>query len=208
MRQTLTLAAIGGLRFMDLHLLVMDNFLEEVDELRAWAIQKGFKEEISPADGLAYKGVCKDPPWFIMRAIESKLSFILNTAIVNPLHFIRLSLSDLSKRWIHADPMYSQWVLVIYMNPIFPKGAGTRLFSHPELNLFEPDGLTEYRIALWDQICNSPDEWEVIGEIPMKHNRAAIYNTKIFHASLPREGFGKDPETGRMAYVMFFNVLG
>jgi hypothetical protein len=190
---------------MKLYSLILDDFLDQPDELRKYAEKASFKEEISPADGLAYKGVCKTIPLSVELEICTKLSYVLSCPIVPYISFLRLSLENVSTRWIHADIIYSKYVLVVYLNTKFPLGSGTRFFSHPEIDLtIRP--LPEKMIELWDAIANKPEKWSVAGEIPMKYNRALIYDTAIFHAPLPKDGFGVTRRDGRVIYCMFFNL--
>ena len=76
---------------------------------------------------------------------------------------------------------------------------------HPRLDL-DKITLDEKAVRLWDKLAHDKKKWKEIGFIPMKWNRAGILDTKIFHIHSPKEGFGNGNKTGRLVYVMFFNV--
>jgi hypothetical protein len=192
---------------MRLHLLVVDDFLSEPHEYRDHALIKGFRDETSPADGLSYKGVGKHVPWAMKNEVESRLAYLLQATIDTKLMFFRLSVENLSKRWIHVDPMYADNVCLIYLNEEYPKDAGTIMYEHPLIDVFQ-EGMQKEQIEAWDRDANHPERWMQSGIVPMKWNRASIYSTKIFHSPSPRNGFGQDEQTGRLVFCTFFNVIG
>jgi hypothetical protein len=189
---------------MNLNLCIVDDFLDAPQELRDWAIAKGFKNEVSPVDGLTYRGVCANVPWIFDHEVAIRLNFILQRGIYPYLSFVRLTVENLATRWIHIDSMYATHACVIYLSPSYPRNAGTILFEHPNFTLDGP--LTPEIIKMWDDDCNIPERWDEIGRIPMKFNRVAIYPTNTFHAPAPMHGFGTNEENGRMSYTMFFNM--
>ena len=168
---------------MELHLLVIDDFFDAPEELRYWSVRQGFKDEISPVDGLPYKGVCKKVPWIFDHEAGAKLAYLLNNQVNPFLSFTRLTTKNVATRWIHIDMMYAKYVLVVYLNTVYPEDAGTKLFRHPSFYL--KDGITKPVIDIWDRDCNDESKWIQIGQVPMKWNRAVIYPTELFHAYVP-----------------------
>lgn len=191
---------------MGLYSLVIDDFLDEPDLVRNYCLKQEFREERSPVDNLLYKGVAKQVPLWLELEMMTKLSTYLSSPVVPFLSFFRLSLKNLATRWVHTDVLYSRYVAVVYLNKKFPKQAGTRFFSHPKLDVLHGKKLDLKACKLWDKIANKPREWDVAGEVPMRFNRMTVYDTSLFHAPLPKDGFGKGVKDGRLVYVMFFNV--
>ncbi len=49
---------------------------------------------------------------------------------------------------------------------------------------------------------SDPDEWELIGNLPMKFNRLIMFRPWFWHSS--GDGFGDSIENGRLVLLMFF----
>ena len=193
---------------MNLHHMVVDDFFEEPWELRNWALEKGFRTEKSPVDGMDYVGVCKDPPWIFNHEAEVKLSYLLRSPAQIALSFLRLTTlreHDAERRIVHLDHAYAKYVCTVYLNPVFPEDSGTWILRHWDTGL-DRIPTTQEEIDIWTRDCNSLPRWEVTGKAVQHWNRTIIMPTDFFHASRPTEGFGDTPETGRMVFVAFFNI--
>jgi hypothetical protein len=189
--------------------MVVDDFFECPEELRSWALLKGFKEEISPADGVAYRGVCKDPPWVFKNEAEVRLSYLMRSPASIQLAFLRLAMKDINptKTTVHLDPLYAQYLATVYLNPPgeFPFWSGTHMFRHAATKL-EITLTTQDEADTWEQDCNNLGAWQITGIAVQEWNRVVILPTDHFHAAMPIGGFGSTPEDGRMVFVAFFNL--
>jgi hypothetical protein len=195
---------------MNLHHIVVDDFFEEPWELRNWALNKGFREEISPVDGMTYKGVCKDPAWVFRNEAEVKLSYLLRSPASIKLAFLRLTTErqvEADRRIVHLDYAYARHVCTVYLNPPeqFPEGSGTWILRHAETGM-ETTPTTQDEIDVWERDCNMLEFWTVTGMARMAWNRTIIMPTAFFHASKPVNGFGNNPTEGRMVFVAFFDI--
>jgi hypothetical protein len=189
--------------------MVVDDFFENPLELRNWALAKGFKDEVSPADGVDYRGVCKDPPWVFKNEAEVRLSYLMRSPAQVSLAFLRLAMKDVNptKTLIHLDPLYAQYLATVYLNPPgeFPSESGTYIFRHAETGL-ETTPSTRDEIETWERDCNDLQMWQVTGVAKQEWNRVVILPTNYFHAAMPKGGFGTVPLAGRMVFVAFFNI--
>lgn len=195
---------------MRLHHLVVDDFFECPEELRSWALLKGFKEEISPVDGMTYKGVCKDPPWIFKNEAEVRLSYLMRSPAHVQLAFLRLTMErivDDDRRIVHLDHAYAGYVCTVYLNPDeqIPVGSGTWILKHAETGL-EITPSTQDELAVWERDCNDIFMWRPTGVADMVWNRTIIMPTSLFHMSKPTGGFGHEPDEGRMVFVAFFDI--
>jgi hypothetical protein len=194
---------------MILHHLVVDEFFEEPLELRNWALARGFKDETSPADGVDYRGVCKDLPWVFRMEAELKLTHLMHTAALIKLAFCRLAMKDINptKRLIHLDPHYAQYLLTVYLNPKgeFPNSSATLIFKHKATGM-ETAPTTKEEVDVWDRDCNDRFLWDIEGVGTAAWNRAIVLPTTRFHAAMPPGGFGYTPAEGRMVFVAFFDI--
>ena len=193
---------------MKLHHMVIDDFFENPEELRSWALMKGFREEISPVDGMTYKGVCKDPAWVFKNEAEVRLTYLLRSPAQVTLAFLRLTMQrtvEDDRRIVHLDHAYAKYVCTVYLNDTFPYGSGTWILKHAVTGL-EVTPSTKDEIKTWEQDCNNLEMWNITGMADMQFNRAIIMPTAYFHASKPVNGFGDDPTTGRMVFVAFFDI--
>jgi hypothetical protein len=50
--------------------------------------------------------------------------------------------------------------------------------------------------------------WKLVDLIPLKFNRAAIYEGALFHSRFPLRAFGSTPEDGRLIGIAFFSLKG
>jgi len=193
---------------MNLHHTVVDDFFEKPEELRSWALEKGFCTETSPVDGMDYVGVCKDPPWVFVHEAEIKLSYLLRSPAQIALSFLRLTTlreRDITRRVVHLDHAYSGYLCTVYLNLEFPQESGTWILRHRETGL-ETVPRSSDELRTWEDDCNKLQMWNITGVSAQAWNRAMVMSTQLFHASRPTEGFGTDPETGRMVFVAFFNI--
>lgn len=194
---------------MNLHHMVVDDFFENPFELRNWALAKGFRDEISPADGVDYRGVCKDPPWIFTHEAEIRLSYLMRSPARIELAFLRLAMKDVNptKTLVHLDPLYAQYLATVYLNPPgeFPFWSGTHIFRHAATQL-ETTPTTKDEAETWERDCNNLGAWQITGIAVQEWNRVVILPTNHFHAAMPIGGFGTVPQAGRMVFVAFFNI--
>jgi hypothetical protein len=194
---------------MKLHHMVVDDFFECPEELRSWALLKGFRDEVSPADGLDYRGVCKDPPWVFKNEAEVRLSYLMRSPVHIRLSFLRLAMKDVNptKTLVHLDPLYSQYLATVYLNPEgeFPPDSGTWILRHLETGM-ETTPSTQEEVEAWTRDCNDLEMWGVTGVAKQEWNRVVILPTNYYHAAMPRGGFGTVPLAGRMVFVAFFDI--
>ena len=191
-------------------LQIIDNFYDNVDEVRAYALSKDFgvrgnypgqRTEPDLNDGVRdYISSHIEPMhgkilWPDPRDIESYCgSFQYTTAK--------------DRTWIHADSG-TTWAGVLYLTPDAPLSGGTGLFRHKATGLctlprFENGDINEELLSEIYEDAQDMTKWEMTDRIANVYNRLVIYRGDYFHASL--DYFGKDIYDGRLFQTFFFNT--
>ena len=121
----------------------------------------------------------------------------------------RLSFKDdFFEQWIHTDE--SDWSAVVFLNleGTYPESHGTAIWRHRETGwtTLPLDSSKETRTRL---IKDGLDEskWELIEFIPGKYNRIVLFPSMLWHSMMPRDVFGIDNESARLAQLFFFDEL-
>ncbi len=176
---------------------VLDDFLPEFVRWRAFADGAYYADVVSPVDGVAYPGIVdlsQAAPLFVGllgRAMGRPVS-------INHL-FMRLSLAGMHPpHWAHHDALMGDWSMMLYLcRPEHCEG-GTALLEH--VSGTDPDDAT------WTRDTNRPEQWRTLSVCPMATNRAFIFPARMWHAALPKGGFGTSAADGRLVLTAFFNT--
>ena len=92
--------------------------------MRELAVNGTFKDEVSPFDGVSYKGVNASVPLWLTLEVVTKLSAIFKSPIIPTMEFFRLTKEgvgdEMYHRPIHTDVIYGQYACVVYLNPKYP----------------------------------------------------------------------------------------
>lgn len=192
---------------------MFDDFVANPLELRRQALALGYSG--AGKDG-NYPGINSD------RALPiAGLDDFVSKAIGEPvraapgtLHgHCRLTLKrDKGLSGVHIDPAFYSGIL--YLSLPEHAAGGTDFFRHRRTGLDSvpttPAGLLAAGRASIDDVLEDtvnrdtlkPAAWERSFTAPMRFNRLILFSPWLFHNSRP--GFGDSPETGRLAYLMFF----
>jgi hypothetical protein len=179
---------------MHLDLMIIDNFYQNPDATRAFALSQDYTVT-GNFPGARTKS-------FLTPEIKSCIQHFMNFAgnITNWFEedgytgsFQYTTARD--RTWIHCDHT-SMWAGVCYLNPEAPVSGGTAIYRHKETGEYRAkENLHEaYDYTKWDKI-------DIVGN---KYNRLVIYKGDLFHASL--DYFGKDLYDGRLFQTFFFDT--
>jgi len=195
--------------------LMFDDFVANPHELRRQALNLGY----SGADKAGnYPGITSDRALpipgldeFVGRAIGAPVR-----AAPGTLHgHCRLTLrTDRGLSGVHVDPAFYSGILYLSL-PEHARG-GTDFYRHKRTGLERvpttPEGIVGAGYAdvndLIEGVVNrdtlKPAAWERSFTAPMRFNRLILFSPWLFHNSA--RGFGDTPESGRLAYLMFFEA--
>jgi len=191
---------------MQTSLIITDNFYNEPDEIRKYALAQEF-ETRGNFPGQRTKPVhhwdCKE---VIQRIIQSHGGEITYFGDAYTTAFQYTTEKDSS--WIHADQT-TNWAGVLYLTPDAPANGGTGLFRHKETGWETAPRLKNgnYDQKGLDKVnadARNYDAWEMTAMTAPIYNRLVLYRGDMFHTSL--EYFGKDKYDGRLFQTFFFDT--
>lgn len=175
---------------------VYDNFLTNAIDVRADALAAVY-EDWPGHDGEVYKRICRKEIPGLRAAIER---------VCGPSHILGMAYrlnyaGELPNAAIHSDLGWGTHALVLYLSD---GPSGTAFWRHRATGAGRIDQGDK---ALFEQVCgdwNRESAWVMREIVPMKFNRALIYESAYFHSRYPFAAFGTGPEDGRLIAVAFF----
>jgi len=179
---------------MNLELLVIDNFYENPDSVRNYALSQDFSVKGN------YPGARTKP--YLPDDVKSCIEYWM--AFAGPItHWFEdqgytgaFQLATAQDRtWIHADH-HNMWAGVCYLTPGAPHTGGTAFYRHKETG--------EFKRSNKDHEGYDYTKWDQFDRVGNKYNRLIIYRGDLYHASL--DYFGDSKETGRLFQTFFFNT--
>lgn len=108
-------------------IIIKDNFLENVDQIRIDAVNRYHKFEKITAKN--YPGIKIQVPEDIKKIIEKKAQNILNDNVTCGEMCYQFVDESYVKGIPHIDPGY-KYTLMIYLNPLPLQSGGTEIFEH------------------------------------------------------------------------------
>lgn len=191
-------------------LVIIDNFYNNPDEVRDFALQQDFGVKGN------YPGQRTQP--FLTDSVKEHIAKHLRGIHGEPLWpddncedcycgaFQWTSQRD--RTWIHPDG-WNDWAGVCYLTPDAPPSGGTGIFRHKATGLVSlpmlPNG--ERDEDLLNEIYKDSQDmtkWDLIDRVGNVYNRLVLYPGNLFHASL--DYFGRDIQDGRLFQTFFFNT--
>lgn len=174
---------------------IIDGFLPQFDAWRVFADHAEYADVVSPVDGVVYPGIVD------LSSVKPFFEALLSRATCRPVSinhlFMRLSLDGaVPPHWAHHDALMGVQSMMLYMNRPEHCEGGTALLEH--VSGADPDDET------WLRDTNRPEQWRTLSVCPMVTNRAFIFPAGMWHAALPRGGFGRTAQDGRLVLTAFF----
>jgi Family of unknown function (DUF6445) len=200
---------------MESSFLVYDDFFDRPDKARETALSLTYPE---PPPEVYYPGrnSRESMAWPGHEEMFSRIIGRPLVALGQSHGCARLTLaSDKRRGRVHVDPGCN-WAGIIYLTPDEYAQGGTdffrnRRFGTDRAPLTDEEAQEIYgkptpRDALIDILTvengSDPDEWELIGSLPMKFNRLILFRPWFWHSS--GDGFGDSIENGRLIMLLFF----
>ena len=199
------------------HLLVVDNFYKDPDDVRDFALAQDFKPNLNN-----YKGK-RTEERFLWPFLKEEFERLLGRPIIDWLNqpcngcFQTTGFDD-PLVW-HSD--LQSYAAAIYLTPDAPLGAGTSFWkdktygsrrppNHPlEYDRFESD---EARFSASEEIYSGynvlhPDNWELVDKFGAVYNRLAIWDAQMIHSASSYEGMESETlDKSRLVQLFFFTV--
>ncbi len=197
---------------MPTSLVIVDDFLDDPDPLRAAALRLTYPEQEGEFPGrnsrerIAIEG---------LDAFASELVGEPLKGIGPPLSHAKCRLTlagDVGRAHVHIDS--SHWSGILYLSRPEDCRGGTEFFRHkatgsdrapvtrPELDAMGFADFSAMRRAIIERDTCNPDAWETTMTVPMRYNRLVLLRPWLWHTA--GAGFGDRIDNGRLAYLMFF----
>jgi len=201
-------------------LTVLDNFLDDPDKIRAWALQ----QEYLPAEDGRWPGLRSKPihelntPFFdlVCRKFFSQFYDVQNMKELSWEVFMYFQMvpKDYDSGWIHSDEEYAQITGIIYLSPNANLNGGTSIYRNKS-NLVQPVSVnTDFKkdsylkkiplqeVKKYKEEQNS--QFEETIRISNVYNRLISFDSHMIHAA--QDFFGEGGES-RLTLVFFVNKL-
>lgn len=191
---------------------VVDNFVKDPERIRQSALLSGFgswrpnKGEVGSS---VYEGMNF---WGLHAPMVRGVSQAMGCPIYPNDMFFRVTNLSTEGAYVHSDREAGEYTAIAYLSQHEAEGSGTGFFKHRETGATHmqsfgemiEEGLFE-RLKV-QMVDGSADFWEMVHFIPGKFNRAIIFEAPLFHARLPKHGYGESEKDGRMVWACHFYV--
>lgn len=179
---------------------IFDHFLPDPAAVRAHALAATYTDWPGP-DGEIYRRICIcDVP-----GLQGRIELAMGGPVDMLGMGYRLNYAaELPNAAIHSDLGWGTHALVLYLSDVGAGKSGTAFWRH---RASRANRINNGDTALFDQVkgdWNRETAWTMTEFVPMKFNRALIYEGAYFHSRYPFAAFGDRPDNGRLIAVAFF----
>jgi hypothetical protein len=181
-------------------LIICDNFYNNPDEVRNFALQQPFEVKGNYPGNRTKSHLTQEIADWISKVVggEFVMEGLGDSTYCGAYQYTTAS----DRTWIHADG-WNDWAGVVYLTPDAPVTGGTGLYRHKESGLYNmPEDEALQKSIEADG--NDYTKWDLVDVVGNRFNRAVFYRGNAFHASL--DYFGKNLQDGRLFQTFFFNT--
>lgn len=185
--------------------LIVDNFYENPDKVRQWALNKLKKTHVLHEPSGSMETCQKYGGDETILKIRKYSGLWDNIMIHEDSGFIRVTKkSDKQFSFIHVDP--TAYNCVIFLNPSgYDSTSGTTFWKHiNDKKDFKPDDSDVYE-------SKDPKYWKKLYHVPIKYNRMILFPGNIWHSGGDfdaKSKLGDTLESGRMVQTFFLKFDG
>lgn len=182
-------------------LAMFDNFFNEPKLILGAVRNCSYSDVVNPVDGVTYPGICLEVPELVRETFISQLSSLLGYNIEPNFIFARRMPEGVKNpHQVHSDISMGKYSAHVYVNLLWPEGAGTGFYSH------ETEGHQQTFSTKIENLSYSGfDKWSKTLFCQGKYNRCLIHDASFFHCAEPAEGFGQHKYNARTVLTCFFN---
>ena len=189
---------------MRTNLIIVDDFYNNVDEVRKYALSQNF-HATGNYPGVRTGALINDSTREkIQKIVEPHGGKITDWFESDEYTGAFQMTTALERSWVHSDNVNKNYVIeenrwggVLYLTPDAPLEAGTS-FYRSKLN----NSIYNHDNDELNQYSQDMTKWEVANEVKNIYNRLILFRGDQWHSSSTY--FGHDDETGRLTQVFFF----
>ncbi len=201
------------------HVLVVDNFFDDPDQIRAIALAQEYVEDLS-----RYKGL-RSTHRFLWPHLREELGRLLGTPVTR---WLELDMNGVFQQTSYRDPLVwhhdlQSYAAAVYLTPDAPPQSGTSFWrdrthgcrrrpDHPleRKRLGSDQALAAARSIVYDEYnIMHGDNWELMESIAGLYNRLVIWDAALFHSATTYEHFNADHTATaptRLVQLFFFDI--
>lgn len=192
---------------METQLLITDQFYNDVDAVREFALQQDFSVKGNYPGNRTIS--------FLNESVKETIESIVSPHAGKVIYWSEDQYTGAfqyttsrERSWIHADQT-TEWAGVCYLTPNAPHSAGTGIFRHKETGLIRAPKNEDGSLngELMDYIGKDSQDmtkWDLVDVVGNVYNRLVLYRGDLFHMSL--DYFGTDLYDSRLFQTFFFTT--
>ena len=191
---------------MRTNLIIVDDFYNNVDEVRKYALSQNF-HATGNYPGVRTGALINDSTREnIQKIVEPHGGKITDWFESEEYTGAFQMTTALERSWVHSDNVNKNYVIeenrwggVLYLTPDAPLEAGTS-FYRSKLN----NSIYNHNNDELNQYSQDMTKWELVSEVHNVYNRLILFRADQWHTS--QVYFGNTMETGRLTQVFFFTT--
>lgn len=175
---------------MDGTILVIDNFYNNPDSIRNYALKLEFDRKGNFPGYRSSNYLIEEAKEKIQNLLLPSAGKIINW-ISDPVDSFTGSFQICTyteRTWIHTDE-YNNWAGVLYLTPDAPISSGTAFYQHKESKIFKIENSEIDNVLNTRDNCFDYTKWEKTDVICNRYNRLVLFRADLYHASLDYFGF-------------------
>ena len=192
---------------METQLLITDQFYNDVDAVREFALQQDFSVKGNYPGNRTISFLndsIKETIESIIKPHAGKVVYWSEDQYTGAFQYT----TSRERSWIHADQT-TEWAGVCYLTPNAPHSAGTGIFRHKETGLIrapknEDGSLNRELMDYIGKDSQDMTKWDLVDVVGNVYNRLVLYRGDLFHMSL--DYFGTDLYDSRLFQTFFFTT--
>jgi hypothetical protein len=199
------------------HILAVDNFFADPDEIRAIALAQEYRE-----DSNFYKG-SRSKQRFLWPHMREEVGRLLGTPVTE---WLSHGANGVFQQTSHQDPLVwhhdtQSYAAAVYLTPDAPPQSGTSFWrdrthgcrrrpDHPfeRMRLGSEQAVAAARSVVYDPYnIEHGDNWELMESIAGLYNRLVIWDAALFHSATTYDHFTADGcSPKRLVQLFFFDI--
>jgi Family of unknown function (DUF6445) len=199
------------------HMLAVDDFFENPDEIRAIALAQEYGEDLRYFKGLRSK------QRYLWPHMCEELGRLLGTPVRN---WIKYSTNGVFQQTSHLDPLVwhhdtQSYAAAVYLTPDAPPSSGTSFWrnlshgcrrrpDHPleRQRLGSDDAVSAASAIVYDLYnIEHGDNWELVESVAGLYNRLVIWDASLFHSATTYDHFNAEGTAPtRLVQLFFFDI--